>query len=127
MNHEKLFYKEECFTIQGAIFEVYKEMGSGFLENVYQECLRRELFSKKVPFVAQKEIPVRYKGELLEQYYKADFVCNGKIILELKAVKTLLPEHKAQLFNYLRATGMRLGLLVNFGHHPMVEIERIVI
>jgi GxxExxY protein len=127
--HEKIIYKEECFQIQGAIFEVYKEMGSGFLENVYQECLEKEFSLKGIPFVTQKEILVEYKGQQLKQYYKADFFCYDKIliILELKAVKEIAQEHKAQLFNYLKATKLRLGLLVNFGHYPKVLIERFVL
>lgn len=122
-----LLYAEEVYGIQGAIFEVYRNLGTGFLESVYQECLEMELTKQGIPFRAQKEIRIKYKGVLLEQTYRADVVCYDKIILELKAVKTLLPEHSAQLQNYLRATGMKLGLLVNFSHYPNVEIKRIVL
>jgi len=127
MNHEKLLYKNECFDIQGAVFEVYKEMGSGFLENVYQECLEREFAFRKIPFVASQEILINYRGIPLKQFYKADFICYDRIILELKAVKDVAPEHQAQLFNYLKATNLRLGLLINFGHFPKVQIIRIII
>ncbi len=124
---DKILFKDECYAIQGAVFEVYREMGNGFLEGVYQECLERELLAKSVPFVAQPELTLSYKGALLKQIYKPDFICFEKIIIELKAVRELMPEHKAQLINYLKATGLRLGLLVNFGHHPKAQIERIVL
>jgi len=126
-SHEKVLYKDECYAIQGAVFEVYREMGCGFLEAVYQECLGREFTHAGIPFVAQLELRLAYKGEVLQQTYKPDFICYEKIIVELKAVKAVAPEHKAQVFNYLKATGLRLGLLVNFGHYPKVEIERVVL
>ena len=119
-----LIYEDKAFAIRGAIFEVYKTIGTGFLEAVYQECLEMELAKRNIPFKAQSEIVISYKGTPLKQTYKADIVCYDKIILELKAVKALLPEHAAQIQNYLRATGMRLGLLVNFSHSPGVEIKR---
>lgn len=122
-----LLYKDECYSIQGAVFEVYKEMGCGFLESVYQECLDREFSKRGIPFVAQKELNILYKGEPLKQTFRPDFICFDQVIVELKAVSTLAPEHKAQVFNYLHATGLKLGLLVNFGHYPKVEIERIVV
>ena len=121
----RIIYAEESYAIQGAIFAVYQGMGAGFLEAVYQECLERELYARGIPFRAQAEIKIHYNGIPLNQTYRADLVCFDKIILELKAVKNLLPEHSAQLQNYLRATGMKLGLLVNFGHAPKVEILRI--
>jgi len=122
-----LLYERESYDIRGAIFEVYKEKGCGFLEPVYQECLEKELRLRGLPFVSQCELRLTYKGEPLTQTYKADLICHDKIIVELKAVKEIAPEHRAQVFNYLKATGLRLGLLVNFGHHPQVEIERIVL
>jgi len=121
-----LLYERESYDIRGAIFEVYKEKGCGFLEPVYQECLEKELRLRGLPFVSQCELRLTYKGEPLTQTYKADLICH-EIIVELKAVKEIAPEHRAQVFNYLKATGLRLGLLVNFGHHPQVEIERIVL
>ena len=122
-----LIYEEESYVVKGAVFEVYKAMGAGFLEAVYQECLEEELKVRGIPFVAQPEIKISYKGKMLHQSYRADIVCYDKIILELKAVSALLPEHSAQLFNYLRATKMKLGFLVNFGHYPGVEIKRIAL
>jgi GxxExxY protein len=122
-----LLYEDETYAIKGAVFEVYKTMGAGFLEAVYQECLEEELRIREIPFVSQVEIKLDYKGKPLRQFYKADIVCYDKIILELKAVSNRLPEHSAQLFNYLRATKTNLGLLVNFGHYPGVEIKRIAL
>ncbi len=124
--HEKLLFKEEVYVIQGAVFEVYREMGCGFLEPVYQECLEKELRLRGIPFVVQPETKLSYKGEVLERTYKPDLICYGRIILELKAVKAVAPEHQAQMLNYLKATGLRLGLIINFGHHPKAEIERFV-
>jgi GxxExxY protein len=122
---EELLFKDECYAIQGAVFDVYREMGCGFLEAVYQECLEKEFNKRVLPFVSQKELVLTYKGEQLAQTYKPDFICYGKIIVELKAVKEIASEHKAQLLNYLKASGLELGLLVNFGAYPKVEIIRI--
>jgi GxxExxY protein len=125
--HEKVLYREECYVIQGAVFEVYREMGCGFLEAVYQECLEKELTLRGIPFVSQKELRLFYKNEPLQQTYKPDFICYEKIIMEIKAVKEIAQEHKAQIFNYLKSTNMKLGLLVNFGHYPKATIERIIL
>jgi len=122
-----LLYEDETYLIRGAVFEVYKEMGCGFLEPVYQECLENELTRRNVPFVAQGELRLSYKGELLIQAYKPDFICFEKIIVEIKAVKEIAPEHKAQLINYLKATRLRIGLLVNFGNYPQAEIVRMTL
>jgi GxxExxY protein len=121
-----LIYKDECFKIIGACFEVYKEKGCGFLEPVYQECLEIELGLQDIPFQAQHNVALQYKGKTLNHTYTPDFVCFNEIILEIKAVTVLLNEHRAQLINYLNASGMELGLLVNFGHYPKLEWERIV-
>ena len=125
--HEKILYKEEAFLIQGAIYDVYREMGCGFLEGVYQECLEKEFRKRGILYKAQPELNIIYKGETLLQKFKPDFVCYDKIVLELKAVKETAPEHKAQLFNYIKASGLKLGLLVNFGHFPKVQIERLAL
>ncbi|MEK8022678.1 MAG: GxxExxY protein [Candidatus Hydrogenedentota bacterium] len=124
---EKIFLREESYAVQGAIFEVYKEMGCGFLEAVYQVCMEMELLARSIPFQAKGELNLTYKGELLLQKYVPDLICYGQIIVELKAVRELLHDHRAQIMNYLRASGLRLGLLVNFGHYPKVDIERIII
>ena len=127
MNDDKILFKDECYAIQGAIFEVYRVMGCGFLEAVYQECLELEFGLQGIPFQPQVRLALAYKGRALKQQYVPDFVCFGKIILEIKAVSQLNDEHRAQVYNCLRATGYKLGLLVNFGHYPAVEYERIVV
>jgi len=125
MNTE-LLYKEESYKIVGACFEVYREKGCGFLEAVYQECLEIEFRLQGILFVPQKPLALEYKGTPLKQKYEPDFLCCDKIVLEIKAVKELADEHRAQVQNYLKATGYKLGLLVNFGHYPKAEVERIV-
>lgn len=136
MNHAKhekheqestILYKEECYAINGAIFDVYREMGCGFLEAVYQECLAKEFTLRGIPFVPQPELTLSYKQRPLLQVYRPDFVCFDKIIVELKAVKAVAPEHQAQVLNYLKATGCRLGLLVNFGEYPKATIQRLAL
>lgn len=118
--------KAETYKILGACFEVYKEKGCGFLEPVYQECLELELELQAIPFVAQPSLKLEYKGRPLRQSYQPDFVCFGQVVVEIKAVSKLTDEHRAQLLNYLNATGLEVGLLVNFGHYPGLEYERIV-
>jgi len=125
--HEKILYKEECYEIQGAVFDVYREMGCGFLESVYQECIEKELARRHIPFLAQQDLQLSYKGEALKQTYKPDLICYKQIIVELKAVKEISPEHKAQVINYLKATGMKLGLLVNFGTYPKASVIRLAL
>ena len=122
-----IIHKLESFEIIGACFEVYKEKGSGFVESVYQECLEMELGDQRIPFKAQVELALTYKGKPLKSKFKPDFICYDKIVVELKAVSVLTDEHRAQVQNYLRATKMKLGLLVNFGHYPKLEYERIVV
>ena len=121
-----MLYAREVYAIQGAIFDVNHHMGAGFLEGVYQECLALEFAARGIPFVAQKPLSLTYKGQPLRQTYLADFVCFDAIIVELKAVRDLTPEHRAQVLNYLAATGLKLGLLVNFGSAPKARIERLV-
>ena len=123
---EKLIYEEETYAVRGAIFEVYKTLGDGYLEEVYQSAMEEELKLRSIPFVAKKELHIMYKGRDCG-LYMPDLVCFGKIIVELKAVETLHPKHSAQLMNYLKATGHKLGLLVNFCAYPKVDIRRIVV
>lgn len=120
-----LLYPTESYAIRGAIFEVHKQKGSGFLEKVYQECLEQEFIQRGIPYEREKRIKIDYKGKVLEQEYIADFVCYGKIIVECKAVKELIDVHRAQIINYLRATNLRLGFLVNFSENFVVP-ERFV-
>lgn len=123
---EKLIYEEETYAIRGAIFEVYKTLGDGYLEEVYQNAMEEELKLRGIPFVAKKELHIMYKGRDCG-LYEPDFICFDKIIVELKAVEALHPKHSAQLMNYLKATGHKLGLLVNFCSHPKVDVRRIVV
>ncbi|HOH97457.1 MAG TPA: GxxExxY protein [Candidatus Cloacimonadota bacterium] len=122
-----IVYKEESYSISGAIFEVYKELGSGFLEAVYQECLSKEFSRQKIPFTAQPELTIWYKDEPISQTYKPDFICYDKIIIELKAVTELSPIHRAQVLNYLKISKMKLGILVNFCSYPKVQLERLTL
>ena len=119
-----ILFKDESFQIIGACFEVHNQMGSGFVEPVYQECLTIELGLRKIPFCTNRELDLRYKGQHLDLKYIPDFICFDQIIIEIKAVASLCDEHRAQLLNYLHATGFRLGLLVNFGSHPKLQYER---
>ena len=120
----EIIYKEESYKIIGACFEVYKQKGCGFTEPVYQECLKLEFELQNIPFVFEPIIQLEYKGKILDQYFKPDFVCYNKIIVELQSVSNLVDEHRAQTMNYLNATKFDLGLLVNFGHFPKIEYER---
>lgn len=122
-----ILYKEESYRILGACFEVYKVVGCGFVEPVYQESLEMEFELQGISFASQVQVPLAYKGRPLKSRYIPDFLLFNTIVLEIKAVKTLNDEHRAQVHNYLRATGFRLGMLINFGHHPGLEHERIVI
>lgn len=120
---DHLLHGQETFRIRGAAFAVHSTMGAGFLEAVYQECLAIEFARRGVAYEALKPLRLRYGGQDLRQTYVADFVCFDRIIVELKSVRTLAPEHRAQTLNYLRAADVRVGLLINFGA-PSVEIER---
>ena len=122
----EFIYGNETHALLGACFEVYKDKGSGFLESVFQECLELELTDRRIPFQMHPPLRLEYKGRTLRQTFQPDFICYDKVILEIKAVTKLADEHRAQVHNYLKATGLRIGLLVNFGHHPLVEHERIV-
>ena len=120
----QLIHEQETYEILGACFEVYREKGCGFLEAVYQECLEIEFDLRGIPAKSLVPLDLSYKGRVLKKRYEADFICFEKVLVELKAVSTLADEHRAQIQNYLHATGLRVGLLVNFGHFPLVEHER---
>ena len=122
----EIILKEESYKIVGACFEVYNAMGCGFLEAVYQECLGIEFSKQTIPFKAQSPLELSYKGQVLEKKYIPDFTCFEKVIIEIKALKELSDDHRAQVHNYLKATGYRLGMLVNFGQHSKLQYERIV-
>lgn len=120
----KLLLEDETYAIRGACFEVYKEKGSGYLEEVYQECLEIELAMQGIPFTSQPELAMFYKGKPIKKKYIPDLIVYKQVIVELKAVDELHEKHRAQILNYLHSTGLKVGLLVNFGHYPRVEIER---
>lgn len=127
MTSGELLFEEDAFKIRGAIFEVSRVMGCGFLEAVYQECLAMEFAARSIPFRATPSLALTYKGEPLRQTYCPDFICFDRMIVELKAGRELAAAHRAQVLNYLRATGIRVGLLVNFGEGARAVIERFVI
>ena len=115
MNDRTFLYKDECYRIIGACMAVHRELGHGFLEPVYQETLAIELDYQGIPFVREQELNIKYRGIELNKIYKADFVCYNGIIVELKAISELSNDHIAQLINYLKATNLKVGLLINFG------------
>jgi GxxExxY protein len=123
-NEANLLFKEESYQIIGAAMEVHRELGCGFVEPIYQEALEKEFILRKIPYEREKELTVNYKGNLLTKTFRADFICYNKIILELKAVKEFSDEHYAQIYNYLRASRMDLGLLINFGT-ASIEFQRV--
>jgi len=115
----KMIYPNEAYEIIGAAMEVHNTLGQGFLESVYQEALEIEMRKRNIPFTSQSKIQILYKDVPMEHYFVADFVCYDKIIVELKSVSTILPEHEAQIINYLRATGFKLGILLNFNEESL--------
>ena len=118
------YFKEETYRINGAAMKVYNTLKHGFLEAVYQEALEIEFKRQQIPFEREKELKIYYDGIELKQTYRADFVCYDNIIVELKAVAQLVAAHRSQVYNYLCATGYKVGLLFNFGHYDGLEIER---
>ena len=122
----ELIYKDESYAIIGACMTVYKDKGCGFLEPVYHECLEIEFEFNRIPFLSKPPQTLQCRRRTLVQRFSPDFLCDDKIILEIKAVSALTDEHRAQLLNYLSATGCKLGLLVNFGHYPRLEYERLL-
>jgi GxxExxY protein len=132
INKQKAYYndflfKDESFKIRGAVFEVYRDLDCGFLEPVYRACPEKEFSIVGIPYQSKAQLPIFYKGEKIDQIYIPDFICFDSIIVELKAVSELNDEHRAQLHNYLKVSGLKLGLLTNFGHYSKVDIERFVL
>ena len=120
-----LILKEEAYKIIGAAMEVHSILGCGFLEAVYHEALEIEFKYRGIPFESEKLIEIQYKGHNLKKFYQADFICFGKIIVEIKALSDLMPENEAQIINYLKSTSCKLGLLINFGNKSL-EYKRFV-
>ncbi len=122
---EGIIHKVESYKIIGACMEVHKVLGCGFLEAVYQEALAIEFTKREIPYEQEKRLSIQYKDQLLKKEYVADFVCYDKIILELKALSKLQPEHLSQILNYLKITDFELGLLLNFGTTSL-QYKRII-
>lgn len=122
----ELLCKEEVYAIVGAAMEVYNTLGPGFLEAVYQEALEIEMVTRAIPFVSQKKLRIEYKGQCLKKTYDPDFLVFDKVVVEIKAMDALTGKEQAQLLNYLKAVGMEVGLLINFGAYPDLEWKRMV-
>lgn len=118
-NEQDFLFKDECYKIVGACMEVHKTLGCGFLEAVYQEALAIEFQQQNIPFDREKEFDITYKGFVLPRTYKVDFLCYGQIIVELKALTQFTSDNTAQILNYLKASDLRVGLLINFGTHSL--------
>lgn len=122
---QDILYKDEAYKIIGAAMNVHRELGCGFLEAIYSEALEIEFKEQNIPYRREVSLHVHYKGQLLNKLYVADYICYDKIIVELKAVNNLESLHDAQVLNYLKATGFKLGLLINFGEQSL-KYKRIV-
>ena len=123
----ELIFKEEVYAIIGAAMDVYNQLGPGFPENIYQEAMEIEVEERKIPSVPQQEIHVRYKERMLKSFYKPDLLCFEKIVVELKAIDELTSREEAQVLNYLKATGMPVGVLINFGASNKLEWKRMAL
>lgn len=126
MNSNEFPLKDECYKVIGCAMEVHNELGCGFLEAIYQESLSVEFAEKLIPFTKEQRLDVTYKGRLLNKKYIADFICYNKLIVEVKATEGLHPEHTAQVLNYLKATSLKVGLLLNFGTTKL-QYKRIIL
>jgi GxxExxY protein len=123
----ELLYKDEVYAIVGAAIEVHRHLKSGFLEAIYQEAMEMELAGRGIPAVPQAELQVFYKGVALKKKYFADFISCGKILVEIKVMEQLTSKEEAQLLNYLNCTGMKVGVLINFGDHGRLDWKRFVL
>jgi GxxExxY protein len=122
----ELILKEEVYTVVGAAIEVHRVLGPGFLEPVYQEAMEIESLTRQLPFIAQPLLRIRYKEHVLKKEYLPDFIFYDQIIVEIKALDRLSGKEEAQILNYLKATGYKVGVLINFGSHPKLEWKRFV-
>ena len=126
LNLTTLVLKDEVYAVVGAAIEVHRELGPGFLEAVYQEAMEAELHHRQIPFEAQKPVTISYKDRVLDKKYFADLVCFNQVLLEIKAIDRLSGNDHAQILNYLKATGFRVGILINFGSHGKLEWKRFI-
>lgn len=122
-----VLFKSEVYEIVGAAIEVHKILGCGFLEGVYQEALEIELTQRNIPFDSQKRLKISYKNHILRQHYIADLICFDNIIVELKALNELSGRDISQILNYLKATGLRVGVLIDFGSRNRLEWKRYIV
>jgi GxxExxY protein len=122
----EILLKDEVYAIVGAAIEVHKEMGSGFLEAIYQEGMELELSDRGIPYTPQELLQVRYKGRLLKKYYLADFICFGSVLVEIKAIEKISGREESQMLNYLKATGLRAGIILNFGKDGLLDWKRMI-
>ena len=125
LSQNQILYKDEAYKIIGAAMEVHRVLGPGFLEAIYQEALEIEFQNRNIPYQREAPLKVNYKGHTLKKEYTADFICYDKIIIETKAVTEFDNIHEAQVFNYLKTTGFKLGILINFGKNSL-DYQRIV-
>ncbi len=123
----ELIYKDEVYAIIGAAMDVYNNLGSGFLEAVYQEAMEIETQARNIPSLPEQKLRIQYKGAPLKKFYEADLICYEKIIVEIKAMDRLTSREEAQILNYLKATGLPVGVLINFGAHNDLEWKRMVL
>jgi GxxExxY protein len=119
--------KQEGYNLMGAAFEVYNVLGFGMAEEIYQQSLEFELELREIPYVSKTQLSVTYKNRTLTTVYKPDLLVYDQIVVELKAVKTILSEHEAQLFNYLRISNKKVGYLINYGMTKELQWKRIVL
>ena len=122
----ELLLKDEVFAVIGAAIEVDRELGPGFLEAVYQEAMEIELADRGIPFLAQEPLTIRFKTRVLKKRYEPDLLCYNLLVAELKALNQLTGADEAQLLNYLKATGLRVCVLVNFGSVGKLEWKRFI-
>jgi GxxExxY protein len=122
----ELLFKDEVYAIVGAAMEVHNELAGGYLEAVYQEAMEMELADRKIPFAAQQPLRITYKGRTLQKFYIADVVCYGAVLVEIKTLDRLSGKEESQILNYLKTTGLRVGLLLNFGNSEALEWKRYV-
>lgn len=123
---EEYYLGKETYNIIGAAMEVHKELGNGFLESIYQEALALELTDRQIPFQKEQPLSVQYKNQLLNKRFFADFLCYDEVIVELKAMDNIHDDHLAQVLNYLKATNLKLGLILNFGT-PRLQYKRVIL
>jgi GxxExxY protein len=120
-------FAEEGYAIMGAAFEVHRELGGGLLEEIYQQALEIEFELREIPYLADEELRIYYKTRLLRKWYVPDFLAYGRVLVEIKFLKQLIPEHEAQLINYMRITRQPVGYLINFGPIAKVEWKRFIL